>query len=202
MSIVEGPTVKGETKKSGVSVREAGTLHTTGRFKDLEKAVMCKWCQWIQTTPSSTAIRESVYMYPIIESVHVLGLCVFVGLVGILDLRLVGASMTESSVTDVQERLFPWTMIGFGLMVASGALLFWSNPIRFYGNVFFRIKALLLLAAGANALIFHRTVFRSVNRWDHDRMTPWRARMAGCVSLVLWTSIVITGRLIAYNWFD
>jgi hypothetical protein len=163
---------------------------------------MFRLCQWIQATPSSTGIRESIYMYPIIESVHVLALCVFVGLVAILDLRLVGASMTESSVTHVQERLFPWTMLGFGLMVASGTLLFWSSPIRFYGNVFFRIKVILLLAAGANAMIFHSTVFRSVHSWDHDRITPWRARIAGCVSLVIWTSVVITGRLIAYNWFD
>jgi hypothetical protein len=163
---------------------------------------MFKLCQWIQASPSSTAIRESIYLDPIIESVHVLALCVFVGLVAFLDLRLVGASMTESSVTDVQKRLFPWTMIGFGLMVVSGTLLFWSSPIRFYGNVFFRIKALLLLAAGANAFVFHSTVFRSVTIWDHDRKTPWRARMAGCVSLVVWTAIVITGRLIAYNWFE
>jgi hypothetical protein len=163
---------------------------------------MFELCQWMQATPSSTAIRESVYMYPIIESVHVLALCLFVGLVAILDLRLVGFSMTESSVTELQKRLFPWTMIGFGLMVASGALLFWSSPIRFYGNVFFRIKSVLLLAAGANAVIFHGTVFRSVSRWDHQPITPWRARMAGSVSLVIWTSIVITGRLIAYNWFD
>jgi hypothetical protein len=153
---------------------------------------MFELCQWIQATPSSTAIRESVYVYPIIESVHVLALCLFVGLVAILDLRLVGFSMTESSVTELQKRLFPWTMIGFGLMVASG----------FYGNVFFRIKSVLLLAAGANAVIFHGTVFRSVSRWDHQPITPWRARMAGSVSLVIWTSIVITGRLIAYNWFD
>jgi hypothetical protein len=87
-------------------------------------------------------------------------------------------------------------------MVISGALLFYAIPVRAFHNIFFRIKIVMLILAGANVWVFHSTVFRRVAEWDLDPVLPKRARMAGAVSLVLWASIVVAGRMIAYNWFD
>jgi hypothetical protein len=158
-------------------------------------------CHWLGDTSGSIALRESIWVYPIVETVHVLSLCLFLGLALLLDLRLLDLALRRTPVTDIVNRVMPWTWAGFALMVASGAALFYSDPVKFYGNFFFRIKVVLLLLAGVNAWVFHATVFRRVAEWDRDTPTPARARLAGALSLLFWIGIVTTGRLIAYNWF-
>ena len=141
-------------------------------------------------------------MYPIIETAHVLGLCLFVGTAALWDLRLLGLTMRRVPVSQVSAQLLPWTVAGFVEMAISGALLVFSDPTRFYGNIFFRIKLVLLILAGLNALIFHKTVGKHKAEWDLDPVTPLRARLAGGASLTFWTLVIVTGRMIAYNWFN
>ena len=93
-------------------------------------------------------------------------------------------------------------MAGFVPSAATGLLLFVVDPLRYYGNVFFRVKLVLLALAGFNALAFHLTTYRTVGRWDEDPLVPATARLAGAVSLLLWSAIIVSGRLIAFNWFD
>ena len=160
------------------------------------------FCQWLGATSFSIGIRESTWVYPIIESVHVLGLCLFVGLAMVWDLRLLGITFKRVPVSDVQSKVMPWTAFGFVLMAISGALLFGSDPVRFYGNIFFRVKAVALVLAGLNAFIFHSTTGKRLIDWDTNPLTPSGAKLAGAISLFLWALIIVTGRLIAYNWFD
>ena len=157
--------------------------------------------QWLADTPFSTGIRESTYIYPVIESVHVLSLCVFVGLLLLWDLRLVGITLRRIAVSEVSARLIPWITLGAGLMVISGLLLFASDPVRFYGNIFFRVKAVGLFLALLNALAFHFGIERRLVEWDTSAVTPRAAQFAGSASIALWAVIVVTGRFVAYNWF-
>jgi hypothetical protein len=87
-------------------------------------------------------------------------------------------------------------------MAISGALLFYAIPVRTYENIFFRIKAAMLLLAGLNALVFHSSIWLKVHEWDVDLHPPRRARLAGALSLTFWAVIVVCGRMIAYGWFD
>ena len=160
------------------------------------------FCQWLEQTPGSIALHESLWMYPLVESMHVLTLCLFVGTAIMLDLRLLGATMQRTPVTEVVAQLFPWTVAGFGLMVSSGAMLFYAIPVKTYLNIFFRIKLLMLLLAGLNAWVFHATVYRRVAQWDLDAVIPRGAKIAAGLSVALWAGIVFAGRMIAYNWFD
>jgi len=160
------------------------------------------FCQWLEGTSWSIALHESLWVYPIVESVHVLTLCLFLGTAILVDLRLLGLMMRRVPFTEVFDRLQPWTMAGFVLMVISGALLFYAIPVRTYLNIFFRVKVVMLLLAGVNVWVFYRTVYRRVADWDLDGIPPKAARWAGGVSLVLWAGIVVAGRMIAYNWFD
>ena len=160
------------------------------------------FCEWLANTPWSIALHESTWGYPIVESVHVLALCLFLGLVVMMDLRLLGATMKGAPVSEVAGRLLPWTAAGFALMVVSGALLFYAIPVRTYQNIFFRVKVAMLVLSGLNAWIFHSTVYRRVAEWDLDPVPPKRARVAAGLSLALWAGIVVAGRMIAYNWFD
>ena len=145
---------------------------------------------------------ESLYVWPLLESTHVLSLGLFVGTAVMTDLRLLGWTMREVPVSEVTGRLLPWTRIGFAVMLTTGLLLFYSSPVRYYHNIFFRFKVLLLIVAGLNAFVFHRGIHRRVAEWDNDTKLPRAARVAGAVSLIAWALIVVSGRLIAYNWFD
>jgi hypothetical protein len=158
--------------------------------------------QWIADTPWSIELHESLYAYTIIESVHVLTLCLFLGLAIILDLRLLGLTMRDIPVSQVSTRLLPWIFSGFVIMVITGALLFYAIPVRTYENVFFRAKLVMLILAGFNAFYFHSTIWKRLKEWDDDPTPPKWARLAGAFSLILWAGIVIAGRMIAYNWFD
>jgi hypothetical protein len=157
---------------------------------------------WLADSSWSVDLHESQYAYSIIESIHVWTMAVFFGLVAMFDLRLLGLTLRKVPVSEVIRRLQPWTVAAFVIMVISGTLLFYAIPLRSYQNIFFRSKMLLLLLAGLNVWIFHSRVFPRVTTWDLEGVPPRRARVAGALSLVLWISIVFSGRMIAYNWFD
>jgi len=158
------------------------------------------FCQWLENTPGSIAIHEGPYV--LIESVHVLTLCVFVGLAVMLDMRLLGVTMRRVPVSEVARRLLPWTVAGFVVMVGSGVLLFYAIPVRSYQSIFFRFKMAMLILAGLNVWVFHSGIYRRLADWDLDPVPPRAARIAATLSLILWASIVLSGRMIAYNWFD
>jgi hypothetical protein len=157
--------------------------------------------QWLEGTPGSVFIRESLLLYPLVETAHVLTLCLFLGMIGMLDLRLIGVGLKGVPVSEVASRLLPFALWGFVAMAISGLLLFYSGPVKAAGNIFFRVKVVMIGLAGVNALLFHFTIYRRVVSWDHAASPPARAKLAGVLSLLLWSGVVICGRLQAYNWF-
>ena len=160
------------------------------------------WAQWLSETPGSVALIESIYAYPVIESIHVWALALFIGFAALLDLRLLGLTLRQIPVSRLAARLLPWTAAGFVIMVITGALLFYAIPVRSYHSVWFRFKMVLLVLAGLNAWVFHSGVYRRAATWDLDPVPPRAARRAAAVSLLLWACIVFSGRMIAYSWFD
>jgi hypothetical protein len=158
--------------------------------------------EWLASTRWSIALHESLFMYPLIESTHVIAITLFVGLAVMLDVRLLGITLKQVPVSEMLDRVLPWTKVGFVVMMVTGFLLFYAIPVRNYQNIFFRIKVIMLLLAGLNVWLFHERVEKRVADWDLDPIPPKAARVAAVVSLVLWASIVVAGRMIAYNWFD
>lgn len=155
-------------------------------------------CQVIYDSQIGTSIRESEYLFSIIESVHVLAITLLVGTIALLDLRMLGVVLRDVSVTRIARAVFPLTWSGFGVMFVSGLLLFWAEAAKNYTNPAFRIKLVLLALVGLNPLIFHTTVYRRVQEWEMARFSPWRARAAAFASLTLWCGIIVAGRAIAY----
>jgi hypothetical protein len=154
---------------------------------------------WLEGLAWTTAIRESAWGYPIVETAHVGSVVAFAGLVIMMDLRLVGLAFTHAPLTQIQRRLFPWQMAAFVPSTATGLLLCCIDPLRYYGNVFFWVKLGMLVLAGINALAFHRTTYRTAVRWDEAPQVPGTVRLAGAVSLLLWSAIIVSGRLIAFT---
>jgi hypothetical protein len=157
---------------------------------------------WLADTSWSSDLHESQYAYAIIESLHVGAMSLFFGLAVILDLRLLGWTMCKVPVSEFARRVLPWTIAGFVVMVITGTLLFYAIPLRSYQNIFFRGKMILMVLAGLNAWFFHTRVYPNIATWDVDVVPPKAAKLAGAVSLVLWIGIVVSGRMIAYNWYD
>jgi hypothetical protein len=158
--------------------------------------------EWLGTTPWSIKLLESLWVWPLLESTHVLSITVFVGTAMMMDLRLMGVTFGGVRASDFTSRLLPWTRGGFVVMVVTGLLVFYSNPVRYYHNIFFRVKMLLMVLAGLNIWFFHSRTHKKIAEWDQAASPPRAARLAGAVSIAAWLLIVITGRLIAYNWFD
>jgi hypothetical protein len=158
--------------------------------------------EWLGGTPWSVRLLESLWVWPLLESTHVLSITLFVGSAMMMDLRLMGVTFGGVRASDFTGRLLPWTRRGFVVMVITGILVFYSNPVRYYHNIFFRFKMILMVLAGLNVWIFHSRIHKRVAEWDLDAAPPRAARVAGLVSFAAWTLIVISGRLIAYNWFD
>ena len=155
-------------------------------------------CQWLQDTSFSTGIRESVWTFPIIETIHLMALAFSVGIIIFVDLRLVGAAMKDQPVSEVFNRLQPMALKGFIINFLSGILLFISEPVKCYHSVYFITKLVLLVLLGVNALGFQFFTFPSVAAWDKAIVTPVGARLAGWVSLAFWLGVVVMGRAIAY----
>ena len=161
-----------------------------------------RFLEWLGSTSWSVALLESIWVWPLIESTHVLAVALFFGTVMMNDFRLMGWSFKSVPVSEITGRLLPWTRVGFAIMVVTGLLIFYSNPLRYYHNIFFRLKMILFVVAGLNAFLFHRGIHRRVLEWEREPTLPRQARVAGAVSFAAWCVIVIAGRLIAYNWFD
>jgi hypothetical protein len=156
-------------------------------------------CQWLQNTSWGTGIRESALLFPVIEGTHTIGIALSVGVLLILDLRLAGVVLRREPVSQVSSQLLPWSLAGFALMFITGILLFWSQAMKAYGNVFFRLKISLLLLAAINALVFELTVRRTIASWDTAETPPFRVRLAGVLGIVLWAGVIAAGRTMAYN---
>jgi hypothetical protein len=125
------------------------------------------------------------------------GIVSVVGATSIMDLRLMGVSYRDASVSSLVNGTLRWALYGFALMLVTGMLMFISEATRCYTNVGFRWKMLLVLIAGVNALLFHVGAYRGVKRWEQGA-TPFVAKFAGGFSVLLWFGIVALGRWIAF----
>ena len=153
--------------------------------------------QWLENTDFSSALRDSTWAEPVVETIHVLTLTVFLGFTVLLDSRLLGIAMRHKQVSEVFKELNPPMIGAFFMMLATGILLFCGDPVAFYGTIFFRAKMIMLILALANILILSSTLGRHVGEWEQNPNTPAMAKLAAVLSLVLWAAIIAAGRAVA-----
>jgi hypothetical protein len=154
--------------------------------------------RWIQSVSWVTALRESSLVYPIVMTGHLTGMGLFGGMIAITDLRLLGWAMRSSSISSVVDQLRIWKRIGFVMVVTCGALLLAAKAELYYYNPFYWTKMSLLMLVGVHALVFHRSVYGNTAALDSAPAVPRIAKVAACISLLLWIGLVSAGRSIAY----
>ena len=157
---------------------------------------------WLDGKATSTALHESFYMYNWIESTHVLALMISLGMLFLIDLRMLGLALTSVPASSVAAKLNLPMLIGFTVMMITGVLLFYAIPVRSSQSLWLRIKLVLLIAAAVNAFLFHRRMRAAPAGWDTAPKAPGNLRLGAALSLTFWVGVVICGRFIAYDWFD
>jgi len=155
-------------------------------------------CQGLEQLSFARQIRESAWMFPTLETVHVVALTVLVGTILSVDIRLLGRGSRHGAFTALTRELLPWTWLGFVVASIAGLLMFTSKAVTYAENAPFQVKLLLLLLAGLNMGAFHRLGMHNIREWD-TQQPPLSAKLAGAVSLLLWIGVVAAGRWIGFT---
>jgi len=156
---------------------------------------------WLESTTPATLVRESTWGFPIVVATHILGITLSAGMIMWFDLRLLGVVLRGSPVSAVYRGVIPWAGTGFAVMFASGGLLLAAYATAAHGNPYFRIKMAALGLAGLNALVYHLSIDRRRAAWDAQATPPPAARAAGLVSILVWTCVILAGRMMSYTMF-
>jgi hypothetical protein len=155
--------------------------------------------RWLQETGLATGIRDSLFVFPLLESAHVIGLALVFGTIAVIDLRLLGVASTERSFQRMASDIMKWTWAAFALTALTGSLMFMTNAVVYFHNVSFRIKIALLVLAGINTAVFELTARRTIHRWDRDPSAPAIGRVAATLSLIIWVAVIFAGRIIGFT---
>jgi Na+/phosphate symporter len=144
-------------------------------------------------------IRDSLFLFPLLESTHVIGLALVFGTIAIIDLRLLGLASAQRSFQRMASDILKWTWGAFALTALTGALMFTTNAPVYYHNFFFRTKMLLLALTGINMLVFELTAGRTIHAWDKAPAAPPAGKAVAVLSLVMWIGVIFMGRLIGFT---
>ena len=153
----------------------------------------------IEYSSLGTTVAESTWMFPTLETIHVIALVTVVGMIAIVDLRLIGVASRGLAVTKLSKDTLPWVWGAFALAAITGGLLFISKASSYVINPYFLWKMVMLALAGLNMMYFHMTTWRTVDHWERDPTVPTAAKVAGWLSLIFWLAVVFFGRAIGFT---
>lgn len=167
--------------------------------------------QWLQDVPGavdgdpstswSQTLAGSLHLWALIEGTHVVSLMLFAGTILMVDLRMLGLAFKDVPYSTLNNRILPYTIAGFALVVVTGLVLFYSNPVHYYHNVWFRAKVVFIILAAANIFWFHYRVQKTQAEWDARPKPPAAVKLAAGISLTSWIFVIIFGRLTAFEFF-
>ncbi|MEO6080556.1 MAG: DUF6644 family protein [Steroidobacteraceae bacterium] len=155
--------------------------------------------QGIEASAIGEWMRANVLAMPLVNTLHVLCIILVFGSILIVDLRLLGLFDRGRAITRISREMLHLTWGAFAGAALTGALFFSANATTYWFNTAFRFKMLAILLAGINMLVFQLVTFRSVGEWDRDAPTPRAAKVAGVLSLLIWTTVVVLGRIIGFT---
>lgn len=155
--------------------------------------------QVIEASVFGEWMRGHVLAMPLVNALHVLCITTVFGAILVVDLRLLGLRDRGRAVSRVAADMLGLTWVAFGGAVLTGLLYFAANATTYWFNTAFRFKMLAILAAGLNMAVFQFITWRGVAAWDSNAATPRAARLAGVLSLLIWTCVVVLGRVIGFT---
>lgn len=167
--------------------------------------------EWLRDVPGavdgdpfsswSQQFAGSLHLWALTEGTHVVSLMLFAGTILLVDLRMLGLMFRDTPYSTLNAKVLPLTVAGFAITLATGLLLFFSNPVHYYHSVAFRIKFIFLLIAAVNIFWFHYMIQKNQAEWDAKQSPPAPVKAAAIVSIVSWSVVILFGRLMALNAF-
>jgi hypothetical protein len=151
---------------------------------------------WMETSALGQFMRASAWAFPAAEILHFMGLSLLIGSLMVVDLRLLG--LAPNIPLRIAYRFLPITAAGFAINAATGTLFLFSDPSRYYPNLAFRIKMLLVLLAALNALWFKLAVHARAPATPDSGAAGATAKVIAALSLALWIGVIVMGRFIPY----
>lgn len=168
--------------------------------------------QWLQDVPGavdgdpstswSQTLAGSLHLWALIEGTHVLSLMLFAGTILMVDLRMLGVAFRNVPYSTLNNKILPYTIAGFVLVMLTGFVLFFSNPVHYYHSVWFRAKVIFIFLAAANIFWFHFRTQKTIADWDERPSPPAMVKLSAGVSLASWIFVIIFGRLMAFVFFE
>jgi len=152
------------------------------------------FCKWLQFSAPLVAMRSSPWLFPIIATIHLMGLAMIGGAVLVVDLRLLGLGLRRQPVAEIARDAERWLLRSLLISLPTGVLLFMCFATKYYYLTFFWVKMASLLAV----LVFTFSVRRRVTMADETRVSPAWSKLVALVSLSLWTTVAIGGRWIGF----
>jgi hypothetical protein len=153
--------------------------------------MLSEFFQWLLNSPIPRAINSAEWVFPAVQSLHFIGFAMSIGTIAMVDFRLLGFGKGHAGAAELSAGLAPWTLAGLAVMLITGPLMFSTDAVGYPNNPSFQFK----MACLALALLFHFTLHRRAVRPDAP---PFLAKFAAATSLVLWSSVVAAGRMIAF----
>lgn len=160
---------------------------------------IASFLHWLQASKLAVAINSSAYLFPLIESLHVIAMTGVFGTILLVDLRLLGLASKCVPFTSLASDVLRWNWSAFALAVITGSLLFITNADGYFRNFYFRMKMLSIVLAGINAAVFQLTAKRSVGVWDTEDSAPNIGKTVAICSLTIWIIVIFCGRWIGFT---
>ena len=148
--------------------------------------------EWFEMTGPGVVVRESIWMFPVIEAVHLLGLCMLGGAVLLVDLRMLGLTMRNQSVAALATNMRPWLLGSIAVLVTTGVLLFLSEAVKCFYNQSFWVKMITLPIA----LLF---TFAVRERFAQNEEATATIKFVAIASMSLWFTVAAAGRWIGFS---
>ncbi len=156
--------------------------------------MLLTFAEWCEATWLGTLVRDSLWAFPVIEAVHLLGLCLLGGTLLVVDLRMLGLGLRRQTIAELARDARPWLVAAVVVMLVTGVMLFLSEAVKCYYNPSFRVKAVTLPIA----LVY---TFAIRERLTHDPLldTSWKSRSVATISIALWFTVAAAGRGVGYS---
>ena len=150
-----------------------------------------EFMQWLSTSPVANAMNGPEWAFPVVESLHFIGFAFLIGTIAIVDFRMLGLAMRRQPVAQLAADLAPWTRIGLAMMLITGPMMFSADAVTYSVNPSFRLKMIFLVVA----ILYNFTLHRMAVRSEKPGVA---GTLAAIASLLLWTSVLGAGRMIAF----
>jgi hypothetical protein len=155
---------------------------------------------WLSSTAPSVFIQEHYsWAIPSLQSIHIVGICLVMGSVLMINLRILGWAWTDETLRQTTSRFGPWLTGSLWLLLATGTLMVIGEPVRELVTFSFWLKMTLVAIGTVVAVVFQRTLQRHERHWEADLIHRGPIKAAALVTLLTWAFIIVLGRLIAYD---